>query len=94
MGILDPIPPPYDPLEWEKLPFPEKSRLVCRSWALQGYGTPLSAYVFYLLKLVLYVGGWMFFCSFSTEVVDVWAIGEWWLQPVAFIKAVLFSMLF
>lgn len=94
MGLLDPIPPPYDPLEWEKTAFPEKSRMVCRSWAVQGYGTPLSAYAFYLLKLALYVGGWMFFCSFSTDVADVWAIGDWWLRPVAFIKAILFSMLF
>lgn len=68
--------------------------MVCRSWALQGYGTPLSAYVFYLLKIGLYVGGWMFFCSFSTDIDDVWAIQDWWLEPVAFVKAILFSLLF
>ena len=53
MGLLDPTLPPYDPLEWEKKPFAERARMVCHSWAMQGYGTPLAIYVAYLLKIVL-----------------------------------------
>jgi len=53
MGFLDPVSPPYDPLEWEKKPFAEKSRMVCRAWAMQGYGTPLAVYGVYALKVLL-----------------------------------------
>src|SRR5260370_7830568 len=65
MGFLDPLAPPYDPLEWTKKPFSEKSRMVCRSWALQGYGTPLGVYALYLVKVLFYVGGWAFFSTFT-----------------------------
>lgn len=94
MGLLDPIPPPYDPLEWVTRPLPDKARLVCRSWALQGYGTPVAIYFVYLLKLAAYVGGWLWFCSFTPGLGELATIGEWWLHPVAFEKAIVWSMLF
>jgi hypothetical protein len=59
-----PIPPPYDPLEWAKKPFHEKAAMVCNSWAMQGYGTPLGVYLVYALKIAGYIAGWFFFCSF------------------------------
>ena len=42
--FLRPIPPPYDPIEWDQKPIGEKSRMVCHEWAMQGYGTPLAVY--------------------------------------------------
>ncbi len=94
MGILDPIAPPYDPLQWAKKAFPEKARMVCESWALQGYGAPLFGLLFYVLKIAFYIGMWVFFCRFSTGIDSVAAMGSWWLEPVAFQKAILWSMLF
>lgn len=94
MGLLDPIPPPYDPLEWERKPLPDKARMVCLSWALQGYGTPVAIYLVYLLKLAAYVGGWAFFCAFTPGLGDLSNIGAWWLEPVAFQKAIVWSLLF
>lgn len=94
MSFLDPIAPPYDALEWEKKPFAEKSKMVCRAWALQGYGTPLPVYLVYALKLILYAAGWWFFCGFTPGMGELKSISSWWLQPVAFQKAVLWSMLF
>ena len=94
MGLLDPIPPPYDPLEWVKKPFAERGRLVCEAWAMQGYGTPLGVFGFYALKLALYVGGWIAFCTTSPSLGGVGAIGEWWLEPIAFQKAIVWSLLF
>src|SRR5262245_6141366 len=38
MGLLRPTPTPYDPLEWMTRPFLERAQLVCRAWALEGYG--------------------------------------------------------
>lgn len=92
-GLLQPVPPPYNPLEWVKKPFTERARMVCQAWALQGYGTPLGAYVLYVLKVVLYIGAWVFFCSFSPGF-EPGAIRQWGLSPLAFQKAILWSMLF
>lgn len=93
MRFPEPTPPPYDPLKWQKLPFPEKCRLVCQAWALQGYGTPIPVYGIYIVKiLLLYVGGWCFFCSFTPGLGNVFSISSWWFEPVAFQKALLWSM--
>ena len=94
MGFLDPVAPPYDPLEWAAKPFAEKSRLVCGSWALQGYGTPVAVYALYAVKLVLYAAGWWYFCRFTPGMGALESIGSWWLEPVAFQKAILWSLLF
>jgi hypothetical protein len=93
MGLLDPTPPPYDPLEWMKKPFAERARMVCQAWALQGYGTPLGVYAVYALKVALYIAAWAGFCTF-TPGHELWSIGQWWLSPTAFQKAILWSMLF
>src|SRR6185295_13011165 len=92
--FLKPILPPYDPLVWRGLPFTEQARLVCEAWAMQGYGSPLAVYLLYVLKIGLYVGGWLFFCSLSPGMGDVTDVGAWWLEPVAFEKAILWSLLF
>jgi hypothetical protein len=92
--LLRPLAPPYDPFEWEKKPFAEKSRMVCEAWAMQGYGTPLAVYLLYGVKIAIYVGGWMFFCSFTPGMGGVADFGSWWARPEAFQKAILWSMLF
>jgi hypothetical protein len=93
VGVLDPILPPYDPLEWEKKPFSERARMVCHSWAMQGYGSPAAIYVAYVLKIGLFVAGWLFFCT-RTPGWDVANLSAWWLEPVAFQKAILWSMFY
>jgi hypothetical protein len=92
--VLNPVPPPYDPLEWERKPWPEKARMVCTAWAIQGYGSPLGAYALYAFKVVLYIGGWVFFCGFTPGMGGLHDIGSWWLRTEAFQKAILWSMLF
>lgn len=94
MRLLQPVPPPYDPLEWVKRPFGERGRMVCESWALQGYGTPIGAYAFYFIKVVFYVGVWMLFCAATPGLGGLSTIGDWWLHPLAFQKAILWNMLF
>jgi len=92
--LLKPVAPPYDPLEWAEKPFAEKARLACNAWAMQGYGTPLGVYFVYLVKIALYVGGWLWFCGFTPTMGSLSNIGTWWLEPVAFQKAIVWSMLF
>lgn len=83
MGLLDPTPPPYAPLEWVRKPLAERGRMVCEAWAMQGYGTPVAVFFVYALKVALYIAGWRAFC-----------FGLPWLHPVAFQKAIVWSMLF
>jgi hypothetical protein len=92
--FLKPIPPPYDPLEWARKPFTEKGAMVCSSWAMQGYGTPLAVYLLYLLKIAAYVAGWFFFCSFTPGMGYLANLTSWCMRPEAFEKAILWSMLF
>src|SRR5262245_27629705 len=92
--LARPLAPPYDPLVWAAQPFPTKSRMVCQAWALQGYGTPLLVYGAYALKLVAYVLGWVYFCSRSPSLGGLGQIADWWLEPVAFQKAILWNLLF
>ena len=97
MGILDffmkPEDLPYDFEAWKKLPFPERAKKVCQAWALQGFGAPKSAVIFYTLKILFYVWMWTFFCSFSTELGTTETIATWWFELEALAKAILWTML-
>jgi len=92
--MFKPALPPYEISEWKAKPFADRVRMVCQAWAVQGYGTPVFVYSFYLLKIVFYVWMWCFFCSFSPGIGHLGTISSWWLEPVAFQKALLWSMLF
>ncbi len=94
MKFLDPIAPPYDALEWDKKPLGEKIRMVCEAWALQGYGTPLPVYLVYVFKVALYLGAWLYFCRFTPGLGSLGDFGSWWSHPVAFQKAIVWSMVF
>jgi len=88
VGFLSPTPPPYDPLEWVRKPLEERGREVCAAWAMQGYGSPPAVLLAYALKIALYILGWVLFANVG--VVPSAA----WLSPIAFQKAIVWSMLF
>lgn len=92
--FLLPTPPPYDALAWVKLPLPERARAVCRAWAEQGYGTPRLVVVAYLVKILFYIAGWLLFCSAAPELGPPARVATFWLSPLAFQKAILWSTLF
>jgi hypothetical protein len=92
--LLVPTPPPYDALVWAKLPLEQRAKAVCAAWAEQGYGSPPLVYLAYLVKIVFYVAGWVFFCGLSPELGAPTEIARYWLAPLAFQKAILWSMLF
>ncbi|MCB9791676.1 MAG: DUF3556 domain-containing protein [Alphaproteobacteria bacterium] len=94
MGLLDPAPLPYDPLDWVERPFSERARMVCEAWARQGYGSPLAVTGVYGLKILAYVAGWAFACSLTPGLGGLSDIASWWLEPLAFQKAILWSLLF
>lgn len=93
MGLMRPTPVPYDALEWVKKPFAERARMVCEAWALQGYGTPIAIYALHIIKIAVYIAVWIAFCTF-TPGLGLANIGDWWLSPIAFQKAILWNMAF
>src|SRR6185436_15658367 len=48
----------------------------------------------YLLKVLGYIAGWAYFCCLDPGLGGLEHIGSWWLSPVAFQKAILWSLLF
>ena len=47
MEMPPPKLPSYDIAEWKQLPFPDRMKFACQSWAEDGYGTPSVSYVIY-----------------------------------------------
>ncbi|MBX2875071.1 MAG: DUF3556 domain-containing protein [Saprospiraceae bacterium] len=94
LKFLQPLPPPFTYEEWKTQPFPERLRMLCVAWATQGYGSPASIYVFYLLKIGIYVGMWGFFCSFHDALGGWGTVETWWFKVEAIQIAVIWSILF
>lgn len=92
--LISPQALPFDYEEWQQKPFAERATMLCQAWAVQGYGAPVSVYLFYLLKIAAYVGLWGWFCSFSDALGSLAEVSQWWAHPEAVCKAVLWSMLF
>ena len=90
--MFDPILPPFDIADWRKRPFHERLRMACEAWSVQGYGTPPGIYFLYVFKiLLLYVGGWCFFVSFTPGLGSPLEMASWAFLPIAFQKAVISS---
>jgi Transmembrane protein of unknown function (DUF3556) len=48
----------------------------------------------YAAKVAFYIGMWSFFCGFTPGLGGISSMAAWWLSPIAFQKAILWSMLF
>ena len=91
----DPDLPPYDPQRILSAPFPERVRLVCRTWASQVNPNPFIVTLMYWAKYFLfYIGGWAFFVSFDAGYPGLASPIEWAFTGDAFQKAILWSILY
>ncbi|MEN8160620.1 MAG: DUF3556 domain-containing protein [Myxococcota bacterium] len=87
--------PPYEPARVLGAPFPERVRLVCRTWASQVNPNPPIVLIMYWAKyLLVYVGVWAFFVSFNAGYPGFTSPGEWAFTADAFRKAVLWSLFY
>jgi len=94
VGVIKPALPDLDLDDWAARPESDRVRLMCESWATQGFGAPAVAYAFYLFKIAVYVALWVFFVSRTPTIVGFSDIGDWWHLPIAFQKAIVWTMLF
>jgi hypothetical protein len=61
MPLMSPAAREFDVEEWLTMPQPERGRAMCKTWAFQGFGALGIAHVFYVVKLLLDVGGFLAF---------------------------------
>ncbi len=94
MGVIRPALPDFDLDDWAARPEGERVRMMCESWTTQGFGAPLGAYLFYVLKIAAYLWLWVVFVSRSPTIGGFGDIRDWWWQPVAFEKAIVWTMVF
>ena len=94
MGFLKQEVPVLDFEQWSKGTRSEKIRPMARHWAEVGFGTPVALHLFYVLKILAYIGVAACF-ALATKGIDGWSnIGRWWTEPIVFQKVVLYTMLF
>ncbi|MBW3561230.1 MAG: DUF3556 domain-containing protein [Actinobacteria bacterium] len=91
---MDPDLPAFDLEGWREQPYARRLQQMCQSWAVQGFGAPNAVYLFYLVKVLVYVGVWALLVASTPEVGGLSEIGTWWAEPIAFQKAVLWSLAF
>lgn len=92
MGLLKPDQPEFDLDEWRRQPYAERLRLMCVTWCTQGFGAPDVVYVLYLMKIVFYVGMFFVFAWRTPGLGGPASFGSWWSDPLAFQKAVIWTM--
>ncbi|MFP6656502.1 MAG: DUF3556 domain-containing protein, partial [Myxococcota bacterium] len=79
----------FDPAEWAKMNFTQRTKLACREYIHKGLAYPLPAYIFAATKIVLLFAGWVFFCGFSPGIGGWSDLSSWAFTPIAFQKAFL-----
>jgi len=94
MGFTEPAEPEFDMDEWSEQPHSERIRMMCKAWAMQGFGAPDAIYLIHIVKIGLYIGGFLAFAVTTGGVGGLGDISSWWAQPIVFGKAVLWTMLY
>lgn len=83
MGFLKQEVPELDFPEWSKGTRSQKIRPMAVHWAEVGFGTPVALHLFYVVKILAYIGGGALL-----------TIGHSWTDPIVFQKVVIYTMLF
>jgi len=95
MAIAENDLPPYPIGDLLAQPFPERIRLICRTWAARIGATPISVMAMYWTKyFFLFIGGWACFVSLSANYPGLLSVREWAFSWVAFQKAIVWAIFY
>lgn len=94
MGLTKPDQPQFDVDEWRAAPYGERLRLMCVTWCTQGFGAPDVVYVLYVMKIAFYLGVFFGFAALTPSLGGPASFSSWWSSPLAFEKAILWTMMF
>ena len=89
-----PRPLPYDALKLSRASWAQKVKSASRAWAIQGYGAPKTVYIFYVVKVFLFLLGALFLCSIADGWVTTRALHDNLLDLESFKRVLLYSMMF
>ena len=93
MPLNTPTPPPFALQEWEKQPFWQRAQAAIQAFGVNGNGSPPAVYLFYGVKMLLYVLGYVGLRILTERGPAAWS-AEFWFANVAYQKAVAYTMLF
>ena len=94
MGLMKPDAPDFDLDEWRSQSYPERLRMMCATWCTQGFGAPDVVYIFYVFKICFYIGVFFGIAALTPSLGGPTSVSEWWSNPVAFQKAVVWTLMF
>ncbi|NMO01693.1 DUF3556 domain-containing protein [Gordonia sp. TBRC 11910] len=95
MGFLKQDAPVVDDFAaWSAGTRAEKIKPMARHWAEVGFGTPVVLHLFYVVKILAYVGIGLAVVLSTSGIDGVGNVGDWFTEPIVFEKVVLFTMLF
>ncbi|WP_064742848.1 DUF3556 domain-containing protein [Pseudonocardia spinosispora] len=86
--------PPVDVETFLDKPLMERVRILGQHWAEYGFGSPKILHTIYIAKLVVFymlVGTLL--ASLTSGLGPIWQISDWWLEPVFYQKAILWTVL-
>ena len=86
--------PPYEPERILSASFPERVRLVCRTWANSSPNRPSVMALYWAKYLFVYIGGWVLFVAFDRGDMRFTAPLDWAFTPAAFQKAMAWSIFY
>ncbi|MEM8606642.1 MAG: DUF3556 domain-containing protein [Myxococcota bacterium] len=87
--------PPYPMERIVAAPFPERVRLVCRSWAAQvAPNQPIVMALYWLKYLFLYLGVWAGFCALNAGYPGFGSVIEWAFSKTSFQKLMVWSTVY
>jgi hypothetical protein len=87
--------PPYPMEQLRSAPFPERVRLVCRSWAAQvAPNQPVVMALYWAKYLLIYIGGWAAFCALNAGYPGFTFPVDWAFSSTAFQKMMAWSIFY
>jgi len=93
MGLTTGVTPEVDPATFINEPYLERTKVLSRFWAENGFGAPKITAVIYLAKvLILYIGVGVLLVT-TTSDYGPFDTSEWWNQPIIWMKLVMWTMM-
>ncbi len=94
MGLVNPAVPDLDYEQWRGQSRMNRVKVMVQHWATAGFGAPDGVYALYVIKIVGYVAGALFFASITPGIGSLGDVGSWWTEPVVYQKLVVWTILF
>ena len=83
----------YDVVKARQETLATQVKLASVNWAQNGFGTPQSVLIFYVIKMLFFLGVWVIAIAFRQDQVDLTS-GDFWFSKASIIQAFAWAMCF